>query len=46
MKQVFFLLSVLAAGLLLKAQNFSIRLPDSLSKKALDGRLLLLFSTL
>ncbi len=38
------MLPVLAACALLNAQNFSIRLPDSLSKKPLHGRLLLLFS--
>lgn len=44
MKKIFFLLFLLATSLLFNAQSFSIRLPDSLSKKPLDGRLLLLFS--
>ena len=44
MKKILFLLSLLPCSLLLTAQSFSIRLPDTLSKKKLDGRLLLLFS--
>lgn len=40
-----FLIPVFSLTLGLNAQNFSVRLPDSLSKKPLDGRLLLLFST-
>ena len=44
MKKILFLLSLLSCSLLLTAQSFSIRLPDTLSKKKLDGRLLLLFS--
>ena len=45
MKRILFLCTLLAASLLLTAQSFSILLPDSLSQKTLDGRLLLLFST-
>ncbi len=45
MKRILFLCTLLAASLLLSAQSFSILLPDSLSQKTLDGRLLLLFST-
>ena len=44
MKRIVSLFTLLAASLLLTAQSFSIRLPDTLSKKSLDGRLLLLFS--
>ncbi len=45
MKRILLLCPLLAASLLLAAQSFSILLPDSLSQKTLDGRLLLLFST-
>ena len=44
MERIVSLFTLLAASLLLTAQSFSIRLPDTLSKKSLDGRLLLLFS--
>jgi hypothetical protein len=44
MKKIFLLISLLAISLRFNAQIFSILLPDSLSKKPLDGRLLLLFS--
>ncbi len=44
MKKIFFLIPLLAISLVFNAQSFSILLPDSLSKKPLDGRLLLLFS--
>ena len=44
MKRIVSLFTLLAASLLLTAQSFSIRLPDTLSKKSLDGRLLLLLS--
>jgi len=44
MKKLFSLVTFLCCSYLLIAQSFSIRLPDTLSKKALDGRLLLLIS--
>ncbi len=44
MKRIFFFLTVSATSLLLNAQRFSIHLPDTLSKKPLEGRLLLIFS--
>lgn len=45
MKKNLLLFIFSVAGLCLHAQSFSIRLPDTLSKKKLDGRLLLIFST-
>src|SRR5687768_12761158 len=44
MKKLFSLITFLCYNYLLIAQSFSIRLPDTLSKKKLDGRLLLLIS--
>ena len=44
MKKVFFLFVTLITTLFSVAQSFSILLPDSLSKKPLDGRLFLMFS--
>ena len=44
MKKTFLLLSLLACTFFAWTQSFSIRLPDSLSKKNLDGRLFLLLS--
>lgn len=44
MRKMLLLLFLIAASLFAKAQLFSITLPESLSKKPLDGRLLLLLS--
>jgi hypothetical protein len=44
MKKTTLLLLSLFSGLLIFSQSISIKLPDSLSKKPLDGRLLLIFS--
>ena len=44
MRKLFFLVIFLCCNFLLIAQSFSIRLPDTLSNKKLDGRLLLLIS--
>jgi hypothetical protein len=44
MKKITLLLLSLVSGLLIFSQIISIKLPDSLSKKSLDGRLLLIFS--
>jgi enterochelin esterase-like enzyme len=44
MKKITLLLLSLNSGLLIFSQIISIKLPDSLSKKSLDGRLLLIFS--
>ena len=44
MRKCFSLVTFLCCSYLLIAQSFSIRLPDTLSKKALNGRLLLLIS--
>jgi len=44
MRKSSFLLIFLCCNYILTAQSFSIRLPDTLSKKTLDGRLLLLIS--
>jgi hypothetical protein len=44
MKRYFFLFLLLSIALFIHAQNFFVTLPDSLSKKPLDGRLLLLLS--
>ena len=45
MKSTTILFLLLSVSLLIHAQTFSILLPDSLGKKPLDGRLLLLLST-
>jgi hypothetical protein len=45
MKRVIFLLLISSVTLISHSQSISILLPDSLSKKPLDGRLLLIFST-
>src|SRR5687767_9796080 len=44
MRNLFFLVIFLFCNYLLIAQSFSIRLPDTLSNKKLDGRLFLLIS--
>jgi len=44
MRKVLFLSIILYCNYLLTAQSFSIRFPDTLSNKTLDGRLLLLIS--
>ena len=44
MKRILFCFLLLPVTLVIDAQNFNIVLPDSLSKKPVDGRLLLMFS--
>lgn len=46
MRKSFIFLPFLFLAILGHAQSFSIKLPDSLSKKSLDGRLLLMISTM
>ena len=44
MKRIVFCVLLLSAALVIEAQTFNIALPDSISKKPVDGRLLLIFS--
>src|SRR5687768_1236765 len=45
MKKIIFITTSFLFALISFAQNISIKLPDTLSKKPVDGRLLLIFST-
>jgi hypothetical protein len=45
MKKITFIITSLLFTLISFSQSISVRLPDSLSKKSVDGRLLLIFST-
>src|SRR4030095_12484419 len=45
MKKIIFIITSLLFALLTFSQSISIKLPDTLSKKPVDGRLLLVFST-